>query len=76
MKKRNKKFKIEKGPKEKPLNLGLKPSLKGDFYGFGRHQDREDGIKTWRTEARPRGRGGRLRIKIFFSSCNIHFIGL
>jgi len=31
MRQRNEKFKIEKGPKEKPLNLGLKPSLKGDF---------------------------------------------
>jgi len=40
MKKINEKFKIEKGPKEKPLNLGPKekplnlgpkPSLKGDF---------------------------------------------
>jgi len=31
MKKRNKKFKIEKNPREKPLNLGPKPSLKGDF---------------------------------------------
>jgi len=28
MKKRNKKFKIEKNPREKPLNLGPKPSLK------------------------------------------------
>jgi len=28
---RNEKFKIEKGPKKKPLNLGPKPSLKGDF---------------------------------------------
>jgi len=31
MKKRNKKFKIEKKTREKPLNLGPKPSLKGDF---------------------------------------------
>jgi len=31
MKKKNEKFKIEKGPKEKPLNLGPKPSLKGNF---------------------------------------------
>jgi len=31
MKKRNKKFKIEKSPKEKPLHLGPKSSLKGDF---------------------------------------------
>jgi len=31
MKKVNKKFKTEKGPKEKPLNLGPKPSLRGDF---------------------------------------------
>jgi len=31
MRQRNEKFKIEKGPKEKPLNLGQKPSLKGDF---------------------------------------------
>jgi len=31
MKKRNKKFKIEKRPREKSLNLGPKPSLKGDF---------------------------------------------
>jgi len=31
MKKRNKKFKIEKSPREKPLHLGPKPSLKGDF---------------------------------------------
>jgi len=31
MKKRNKKFKIEKSPRVKPLNLGPKPSLKGDF---------------------------------------------
>jgi len=31
MKKRNKKFKIEKSPREKPLNLSPKPSLKGDF---------------------------------------------
>jgi len=31
MKKRNENFKIEKGLKENPLNLGPKPSLKGDF---------------------------------------------
>jgi len=31
MKKKNKKFKIEKDPREKPLNLGPKPSLKRDF---------------------------------------------
>jgi len=31
MKKRNEKFKIEKDPKEKSLNLGPKPSLKGEF---------------------------------------------
>jgi len=31
MKKINEKFKIEKGPKEKPLNLGPKLSLKRDF---------------------------------------------
>jgi len=31
MKKRNKKFKIERNPIEKSLNLGPKPSLKGDF---------------------------------------------
>jgi len=31
MKKRNKKFKIEKNAREKPLNLGPKPGLKGDF---------------------------------------------
>jgi len=31
MKKRNKKFKIEKSPREKSLNLGPKPSLKGDL---------------------------------------------
>jgi len=32
MKKRNKKFKIKKKiPREKSLNLGPKPSLKGDF---------------------------------------------
>jgi len=31
MKKRNKKFNIEKSPRKKPLNLGSKPSLKGDF---------------------------------------------
>jgi len=31
MKKKNKKFKIEKSPREKPFNLGPKPSLKGDF---------------------------------------------
>jgi len=31
MKKRNEKFKIEKNLREKPLNLGPKPSLKGDF---------------------------------------------
>jgi len=43
MKKRNKKFKIEKSPRENSLNLGPKPSLKGDFKGFGRHQDLEDG---------------------------------
>jgi len=31
MNKRNKKFKIKNSPREKPLNLGPKPSLKGDF---------------------------------------------
>ena len=31
MKKRNKKFKIEKGPREKSLHLDPKPSLKRDF---------------------------------------------
>jgi len=31
MKKINEKFKIEKGPKGKSVNLGPKPSLKGDF---------------------------------------------
>jgi len=31
MNKRNKKFKIEKNSREKSLNLGPKPSLKGDF---------------------------------------------
>jgi len=31
MKKRNEKFKIEKGTKEKSLNLSPKPSLKRDW---------------------------------------------
>jgi len=31
MKKRNKKFKIGKSSREKSLNLGPKPSLKGDL---------------------------------------------
>jgi len=31
MRQRNEKFKIEKDPKEKPLNLGPKPSQKGNF---------------------------------------------
>jgi len=30
-KERNKKFKIDKSPREKPFHLGPKPSLKGDF---------------------------------------------
>jgi len=31
MKKKNKKFKIEKSSRKKSLNLGPKPSLKGDL---------------------------------------------
>jgi len=34
MKKINKKFKIEKSPREKSLNLGPKPSLKRRSLGF------------------------------------------
>jgi len=67
MKKRNEKFKIEKGPKEKPLNLGPKPSLKGDFRVL-------EGIKIERTEARPRGRRRTTRIKI--SSSHAIFLSL
>jgi len=49
IKKRNKKFKIEKSPKEKPLHLGPKPSLKEDF----RILERESGLGGTR---RPRRR--------------------
>jgi len=62
MKKRNKKFKTEKIPREKSLNLGPKPSLKGDF-------------RFWKA-SRPRGRRQTARIKILFFSCDLPFIDL
>ena len=33
----------QRNTQEKPLNLGPKPSLKGDFQDFGRRQNLEDG---------------------------------